>query len=160
MVSELKGESHTHWLNGSSAPCTGIFKPVWLPGGLPDLGTPPTGQFCLDSLWWQHEVLHRQVLKDYVHRLELYRDERDALEADFLAEAERLEGASDEERREFSFSCFEQASRKTKEWSRAVKEAPLQMDNPALYDKAWSRVNKDASFRADKNESTTIPGTV
>ena len=93
----------TYWLTGTSAPCTGIFKPVYLGGaGLPDLGPEPTGDYDPESLWWTHERLHRAVIRDYATRLPLYRAERDALEAKFLSEAaeiyEKYRGASEEKR--------------------------------------------------------------
>ena len=43
MVSHLSEGANTHWLTGTSAPCTGIFRPVWIDAGLPDTGPPPTG---------------------------------------------------------------------------------------------------------------------
>ena len=41
MVSRLTPDTHTHWLTGTSSPCTSIFKPVWLDSGLPVTGLIP-----------------------------------------------------------------------------------------------------------------------
>ena len=62
LVSHLTPDLYTHWATASSAPCTSIFKPVWIDAGLPELGPTPTGEYNPDCLWWQHERLHRAVL--------------------------------------------------------------------------------------------------
>ncbi len=41
MVSELSQKDQLHWFTGTTAPCTGIFKPVWFNAGLPDIGPIP-----------------------------------------------------------------------------------------------------------------------
>ncbi len=56
----LQKECQTHWATGTSAPCLGVFKPIWIEGGvLPDIGPLPKGTFNPQTLWWQHERLHR-----------------------------------------------------------------------------------------------------
>ena len=65
LVSHITSKQITHWLTGTSAPCTGIFKPVWIDSGLPFLGKEPTNKFDPESLWWKHEILHRETLMDY-----------------------------------------------------------------------------------------------
>jgi hypothetical protein len=54
MVSELRDGGGLHWMTGTAAPCTSIFKPVVLAAGLPwpttRLRTSSTA-----SLWWRHE---------------------------------------------------------------------------------------------------------
>ena len=89
LVSHLTPDLHTHWATASSAPCTSIFKPVWLDARLPDLGPTPTGEYNPDCLWWQLERLHRAVLHNYPQRLAAYRDERDRLETGFIAVAQK-----------------------------------------------------------------------
>jgi secernin len=64
---------------GTAGPCTGIFKPVWIEQEvLPDLGLIPKGIYNPETLWWQHEKLHRSVLKDY-SKVSLYQEERDQI---------------------------------------------------------------------------------
>ncbi len=68
LIFHLAPDLQTHWVTGASAPCTGIFKPVYLEAGLPDLGPEPTDAYDPSSLWWNHERLHRAVLEDYPTR--------------------------------------------------------------------------------------------
>ncbi len=116
MVAHLAPDLQTCWLTGTSGTCTGIFKPVYLGGaGLPDLGPEPGSAYDPASLWWDHERLHRAVIRDYATRLALYQADRDALEATFLGEAaeayEDHHQASAQERAAplaaLTASCFE-----------------------------------------------------
>jgi len=154
LVAHLSPDLPAYWLTGTSAPCTGLFKPVYLGGaGLPDLGSKPTGDYDADSLWWAHERLHRAVIRDYATRLPLYREERDALEAEFLSEAaemyEKYWGAG-EERAEFlatfTASCFERATEATARWTETVTSAPVQRRPPRLFSMAWNRFDRQAGF--------------
>ena len=74
-----------HWVTGTAAPCTGLFKPVRVEEPL-DLGPAPTDQADDASLWWRHERLHRRVVADPARLLPLYREQRDAVEKQWLAD--------------------------------------------------------------------------
>jgi len=155
MVAHLSPGLPTYWLTGTSSPCTGIFKPVYLGGaGLPDLGAQPTGVYAPDSLWWNHERLHRAVIRDYATRLPLYRDERETLEADFLSEAAEMyeshRNASAEKQASvlaaFTAACFERAIKATAGWAKSVSSAPVQHRPPRLFSMAWNKFNERAGF--------------
>jgi dipeptidase len=64
MISHLSPGLHTHWVTGTAAPCTSTFKPVWIDSGLPDMGPSPRGTYDDATLWWRHENLHRDILRD------------------------------------------------------------------------------------------------
>ena len=170
LVSHLAPDLQTHWLTGTSAPCTGIFKPGYLEAGLPDgstepvlsvveglaevLGPEPSDTYDPNSLWWNHERLHRAVLKDYPTRLSLYRQDRDSLEAEFLAQAavvyKRYRDAPLEERADplaaFTASCFERASRATEEWTERVSAAEIKHRPSWLYRRAWRKFDRQAGI--------------
>ena len=146
MVSHLTDRGHTHWVTGTSAPCTGIFKPVWFDAGLPDTGPAPTGTYNQASLWWRHESLHREVLRDYATRLPLYRGERDALEADFVRAAAGLQGGSTAERAAFSARCFAQADEMIPRWRQSVRAARIKYRPPWHYTFAWRKFNRQANI--------------
>ena len=146
MVSHLTSTNPTHWLSGTSAPCTSVFKPLWFDTGIPSIGEFPTGQFNQSTLWWQHERLHREVLKDYTHRLPVFKDARDALETRFQEKAASVREKSVDERRAFSQACFDEADCLTEAWTQQVKKEPIKDENPWLYRKKWEELAKDASF--------------
>jgi dipeptidase len=155
MVAHLADDLPTYWLTGTSATCTGIFKPVYLGGAsLPDLGPEPTGVRDAESLWWAHERLHRAVIRDYPGRLPLYRPERDALEASFLSEAadiyRQYRGVDDSERAQslgaFTASCFERAGVATARWTKRVSSVPVRQRPPILFSLAWNILDRQASL--------------
>ncbi len=155
MVAQLTNDLPTFWLTGTAAPCTGIFKPVFLGGAsLPDMGPGPTGVYDPDSLWWAHERLHRTVIRDYAGRMPLYREQRETLEASFVVEAEELRASlravSEKERASrlaaFSASCFERAANATKRWTQTVSSVPVKQRPPLLFSMAWDILNRQAKF--------------
>jgi dipeptidase len=164
MVAHLTADKPTCWLTGTSATCTGVFKPVYLNGGgLPYLGPKPSGSYDPESLWWKHEGLHRAVIRDYPTRMLLYEKERDALEAAFLTEANGLRETSREGRThrsgaslhhsrlaEFTASCFRRAGEATERWTEAVSEAAIRHPPSMLFRTTWNRFNRQADFTWQK----------
>jgi dipeptidase len=153
MVAHLASDLQTCWLTGTSGTCTGIFKPVYLGGaGLPDIGPEPGGTYDSASLWWNHERLHRAVIRDYATRMPLYQADRDALEATFRSEAAQAYEAHRQETPQeraaplaaFSASCFERASQVTADWTEAVLQAPVRHRPSRLFSLAWNQVDKQA----------------
>ncbi len=84
-VAELTSDGCRHWVTGTAAPCTGLFKPVAVDFKV-DLGPRPTDTYDGETLWWRHERLHRAVMRDPERLLARYRGERDATEAAWLAD--------------------------------------------------------------------------
>ncbi len=74
-----------HWVTATAAPCTGLFKPVQVNRPI-DLGPTPTDQFDPATVWWRHERLHRQAMRDPSATFPLFTPERDATEAAWLAD--------------------------------------------------------------------------
>lgn len=146
MVTQWKDGLGTHWLTGTAAPCTGIFKPVWMDAGLPDLGPNPTGVFNDACLWWRHEQLHREVVRHYGVRLSIYRQERDDLETTFQTNAAALVGASSEERRAFSEACFSSADQAEQDWIEQVRAVEGEDHTGWLARKAWNGFNRAAKM--------------
>lgn len=92
MIARLDAQPRA-WLTGTSAPCLGVWKPVLLHDDV-GRGEPPVSERAdLESLWWRHERLHRQVLLDY--------DPRSAAIADDLSRlrTEAWAATSDEDAR-------------------------------------------------------------
>ncbi|MFZ5915611.1 MAG: C69 family dipeptidase [Chloroflexota bacterium] len=146
MISHLADGLHTHWVTGTSAPCTSLFKPVWLDAGLPDTGPPPAKSYDQASLWWRHERLHRETLRDFATRLPLYQAERDALEAEFLAGAAALPAHPADERAAFSARCFARADEAAARWLQLIRDETIRQRLPLPYALAWRRVNRRAGL--------------
>lgn len=144
MVSHLSEEGDTHWVTGTSAPCTSTFKPVWLDSGLPDLGPQPTGTYDVQTLWWRHENLHREILRDYATRIPVVRTERDALEAGFQHDLAEVGQASAAERAAFTLACFDKVALAEAEWLPAVQSAPIRSARPELDRVAWKGFDREA----------------
>jgi dipeptidase len=142
MVSELGENDQLHWFTGTAAPCTGIFKPVWFKGGLPDLGQIPTGKYDTDSLWWTHEKLHRSVIMDYNHRMGLYRNDRDTLEGNFIQKANAISNLANQEKLAYSQACFDDAKTATIKWMENIDLEPVRKGVSALYKKTREKFDK------------------
>jgi len=145
-VADIKPGGALHWVMGTSTPCTSIFKPVWMDAGLPDVGPEPAGTYDRESLWWRHEILHREVLRDYAARLAVFREERDLLESRFLEEAEFSENLDSRKRLQFSAACFADAARFEMDWIDRIKDRSLDTHMPLFHALAWRRFNREAGL--------------
>ncbi len=83
-VAELRADGAAHWVTATAAPCTSLFKPVRVTGPL-DLGPEPSDRYDPATLWWRHEALHRLALRDPAAAYPLFRPERAAVQARWLA---------------------------------------------------------------------------
>jgi secernin len=146
----LLDEKHpTVFATGTSAPCTSIFKPLWVDTPLSALGLSPTGTYDPASLFWSHERLHRAVLLNFPERIAAYASDRDALEEKFVQGALGLTNASTEERAEFSAECFHQAALAETEWLECVQEIPeTKPIGRLLDDTTWTKFNRSAKIPA------------
>jgi dipeptidase len=144
MVSHLASDRQTHWLTGTSATCTSVFKPVWIDAGLPDHTPAPTGLYDHATAWWRHENLHREVLRDYATRIKVIEEERNAIEAGFLTQIDELMDASQEARAAFTQSCFDNAEKSEAAWLAKVIDLPISHPRPILDRFAWQGFDRQA----------------
>jgi dipeptidase len=142
MVSHLAPGVQTHYLTGTAAPCTSLFKPLWLGTDTRRASWQLALQQDEDSLFWRHERLHRATLRDYATRLALYRDERDELEGDFIRGAQALVDQPLAERAAYSTRCFELADEAEARWTERVREAPVRRRPGLLYTLAWRGIGE------------------
>jgi len=146
MVSYLHPDFLTHFVTGTSAPCTSVFKPVWLDAGLPDTGPEPNGTFDPTTLFWRHELLHRHTLVDYSGRIRLYQDERDGLENGLVDRALGSADCSPHERLQISAESFAEAEKAEAVWLERVGKSTPQKKNGFLYGTAWTGFNRAGSL--------------
>lgn len=145
MVVYLEKDNPIIFATNTSAPCTSIFKPIWIHSASSlDLGTDPAGEFDSTSLFWSHEKLHRATLLNYPERIQTYAPDRDALEKKFIAGAFALHDASAKERADFTAQCFREAAQAETEWLARVEKIPTR--KKFLHTLAWNKFNKRAKM--------------
>ncbi len=146
MVSRLTPDGATHWVTGTSAPCLSVFKPVWMDSGIPqELIGHPKGTFDDHTLFWKHEILHREVLKNYNGRSRLFLGERDELEEEFLLKEIEKRSLEVSERRSFTEECFQRSQTAEEIWLKNVLKVPERRLN-FLYNLAWKQFNREAGL--------------
>ena len=155
-VAELGEGRAVHWLTATSAPDTGIFKPLFFGPGfagarLPGFGPQPTDIYDGRTRWWRHERLHRAVLRNYPERMAAYGPERDRLEASFIARVEALlaRGGSAAEARALACAIWREADEAEARWYEKVRKIP---ENPAYLPSApmaahWGSLARQARMR-------------
>lgn len=144
LVSQFKDGQITHWVTGTSSPCTGLFKPLWLDAGLPQIGLNPKGNYHPDALWWRHEDLHRAVLEDYLDRIAIYEKERDKIEYEFIEQTQKICLSDVDSRLEFSQNCFDKSLQKTKEWTEKVVNRSKRNKRSIIHKMTWKKLDKIA----------------
>lgn len=150
LVSDIRQGATIHWVTGTSAPCTSVFKPVFMDAGLPDQGATPGDQYDPSTLWWRHEELHRTLaLGDHAAAMAEIAPARDALEARFRARAEEvraLPGAAGiAARRAVAQSCWDEAAAAEAGWLAIAARHATASIRPA-YRQAWQRMNRLADW--------------
>jgi secernin len=143
MVSILREEDQVHFLTGTAAPCTSLFKPFWLGGKNAAEEPAPTGSYDGATLFWRHERIHRAMLRDYPALSVVGRDERMALERDFISRA--LAGPQ-HKRDELTARCFAEAEAFEARSLEAVLAAAPGRYPGALYASAWKGFDRKAGM--------------
>jgi len=143
-VAHLKEDFQIHWATGTSAPCTSTFKPLFFidNGQLIDLKR-ASEQYDPATLWWQHEKLHRLVLKDYQTRLSAYQKQRNELELQFMKKVNEILSSekSDEKLKEITREAFELSREKTIQWIELVQNLPIESKPGYFYRRRWQKLN-------------------
>ncbi len=148
MVSHLAPDGATHFVTGTAAPCTSVFKPAWVDVDFPGEQPVPGNTYDEASLFWRHEALHRGVLRDYATRLALFGDERELLEQRFVEEALGRRREGPRVRSQFAAECFAAAAAAESEWLGRVQAAPMRRRNGWLYENTWAGFNRQAKMPA------------
>ncbi len=124
-----------HWVTGTSAPCTSVFKPVRVAEALDiDPAAMPRNVFDPSYRWWRHERLHRLALKDHPASLARFVAERDRMEAGWLSDPPT--GAL----------AFEVADAAEQRWLADLAGAGLPDRRPAWLRRQWRRTDGAARF--------------
>ena len=142
MVAALHKNEAIYWLTGTAAPCTSTFKPVWLDAGIPASVKAPQANYDSSALFWRHELLHREILKDYAARIPVLTESRDQLEQTFRIQAAELAQAPLPKRAAFTADCFARVNAAEADWLDRVADLPLKNRNSFYYEAFWNKLNK------------------
>jgi len=145
MVVYLDKDNTVIFATGTSAPCTSVFKPMWMDASLPNLGPAPASTFDSESLYWTHERLHRATLLNYPERIKTYANERDEMESKFTQGALNLHNASAKQRADFTAQCFSESIAAEAEWLKRTQKIPAR--RKFLSTLAWNGFNKKAAMK-------------
>ncbi len=148
MVSHLRSDYPTHFVTATAAPCTSLFKPLWVDIDLPNMGPVPDGVYDAATLYWRHEALHRATLRDYAARIRTYTPKRDTLESGFRTHALCIADRCSTERATFAARCFADAAAAEARWLEHILAAPIRRRAHDPYDLAWDRHNREARMPA------------
>jgi hypothetical protein len=132
-VAVLRPSGSLHWVTGTSAPCTGLFKPVRVDDPLP-LRQAATDRADSVSLWWRHERFSRRALANPAQTMALFEKERDRVEERWLADPP---GAGD---------AFAEGDRLLGEWCGRVATSPAADVRPWWVRRYWARRNRWAGL--------------
>jgi secernin len=152
MVSYLDQKAPLHFVTGTAAPCTSIFKPVWIDAFSTDdfppqktiIGPNPNEIYNPDTLFWRHEVLHRTTLHDHMNCIQTFASDRDALEREFVSDAFGAQSSNAKSRAEVTDNCFSRANAAEKEWLKRVQESPSSENR--LHASVWAAFNREAKI--------------
>lgn len=143
MIVHLTKDKPTVWVTATAAPCTSVFKPLWFEGRvLPDMGTKPEAVFNDKSFWWRHEILHREVLKDFANRHQIVADERDSIEKALLKKV-----YTDKKKHFLETKiAFEQHWAFLERLIPKIKCLPVKKSSGFLYRNYWRRLNRQVQI--------------
>jgi dipeptidase len=144
IVARLNPGNVTCWATGTSAPCTSVFKPIWFNGEvLPEVSRGLDGKFNPETLWWRHELLHREILRDYQARIGIISAERDELEDSFIKKSEFVTSNTSFD---VTLSSFRKLEEMTGSWIERVRAAPVRRKPGYIYRKYWEMLNRKAGM--------------
>lgn len=154
-ISELPagGAPATHWVTGTAAPCLSLRVPVWFDAveaaGLPDRGSAPAGTHARGSLWWDHEDLHRLVLRDYPRlRALIEPDRREVQQRIDRAASDAVLGGV-EDRIACTRAAFAEVADAWARRLRVVRAAAPARAGRGPFHRAWRGFDKAAGRAAD-----------
>ena len=149
LIVELKPDGRIlPFATGTSAPCFSVFKPVFL--GCP-INWRAESTFDPQSLWWQHEQLHRELLRCDARVLVDFRNERDEFEEFIWKETEFISAEPLEARCRFLEEVLQRSLKFEKDWLHRLQFVPKK--SRFFYDKFWGKLSKRNGIPSVQTES-------
>jgi dipeptidase len=143
LVAHLTINNPTFWVTATSAPCLSLFKPVWFNGRVvPNLGPVLGAEYNENSYWWRFEMVHRQVLRNYMSRKGLLIEDQQQFETYWLHKVYR------ENQQGFILTreSFRNSDEIFKMWLERINQHEGSGNFNLLYQAYWRSLNKSAGF--------------
>jgi dipeptidase len=144
MVSSLDADNPTHFFTATAAPCTSFFKPVWTDTTISDSERTPGGTYTDNTIFWQHEKLHRSLLKDFPIAIGEFATTRDDVEKMMIGEALAAGNLPERERSAISQKYFEISQQYEEKYHKGLQKNVS--TEPALYKRRWRQINAAANM--------------
>ncbi len=141
MVTHLSGNGNTAWVTGTSAPCTGLFKPISMAEPNLPVESIPGAKYDVNSLWWRHEKLHRSILQDYPVRINLIKEEQREFEKTLI---NNFPASTSSEKTDITLNAFKNAGALTTKWLTELNVSTVLSHNKFLYHRYWKKQNRNA----------------
>ncbi len=146
MVVHLGASFITAWTTGTSAPCTSLFKPLFLME-LPEefTSTTPKGTYDGKSLWWQHERIHRAILKDYPNRMPIITPQQSTFEQKWIKkikELRQMPSVDVDTLKQIMVQATTESIKLEEQWLKQFAQMPPKHKNGFLYRRYWNKRNK------------------
>jgi dipeptidase len=146
MASEVGPDGIIGWFTGTSGTCVSIFKPIFPGIDLPDMGSYPVETFNPTAMWWLGELLHRRAMADFDNVVPVIRRDFEALEDQFIIDAQSIIKGTAREKKQFMADCFHKASEATSQWIyRLAGREDLKFEDKA-FSEAWHTFNREAGL--------------
>lgn len=147
LICRLNQKGDSCFTTGSSTPCISTFKPIWLDSGLPEmLRTQADDKYDEKTFWWQHELIHREILKDFANRKKIIETERDLLEKSWLEELESYNSSSVKRRKQLSEDILRKEMELNEEWLSKMRQEDTKRRNAFYFDWEWRKNNREAKI--------------
>ncbi|MBM3137843.1 MAG: peptidase U34 [Chloroflexi bacterium] len=147
MVSRLSLEGDLHFLTGTSAPCTSLFKPVWLDLALPNIGEPhPKNKYDERTMWWRHERVHRKMLENFGDYHAAYQVERNQIEEELISKSMEAIAGPTSIRQKIENEGFTSSETLDNKFMDEFKSNPSPDDQFLLHRIEWKGHNLKAGF--------------
>ncbi|MCI0513430.1 C69 family dipeptidase [candidate division KSB1 bacterium] len=146
LVAHLHPRHPTYFATATAAPCTSIFKPLWLDTPLPELERPLTGEYDANTYFWQHERFHRSVITNFQNSISRFQEVREEQEKENVARALQIAAQPQAVRVDFARECLQRAIALEQEWLARVTESQGREHQGFWHKRAWKKWNRLAKM--------------
>ncbi len=146
MISRLSQEGDLHFLTATSAPCTSLYKPIWLDLNLPVSQEPiPSNHFDPKNTWWRHERFHREVLKGFTEKILLIEQRRRVIEENLVNKSLSAIGESTSKRQSIENEGFALSDNFDQSMLDEIKRSSME-NQGFFHSMEWRGHNRRAGF--------------